>query len=91
MGACRASSLARSTHPKCYNSETYSPRTTVVRRPSNSPVEAGYMPEALARAGPYPKPPFAALQAARIVATDWRSASERHTVAPSLEPAGATS
>ena len=43
------------------------------------------MPEALARAGPYPKPPFAALQAARIVATDWRSASERHTVAPSLD------
>ena len=90
MGACKASSLARSTHPKCYHSETYSPRTTVVRRPSNSPVEAGYMLEALARAGPYPKPPFAALQAARIVATDWRSASERHTVAPSLEPAGAT-
>jgi hypothetical protein len=36
-------------------------------------VEVGYMPEALARAGPYPKPPFAAVQAARIVATDWRS------------------
>ena len=48
------------------------------------------MPEALAWAGPYHKPPFAALQAARIVATDWRSASERCTVAPSLEPAGAT-
>jgi hypothetical protein len=41
------------------------------------------MPEALAWAGPYHKPPFAALQAARIVATDWRSASERCTVAPS--------
>ena len=48
------------------------------------------MLEALAWAGPYHKPPFAALQAARIVATDWRSASERCTVAPSLEPAGAT-
>jgi hypothetical protein len=48
------------------------------------------MLEALAWAGPYHKPPFAAVQAARIVATDWRPASERCTVAPSLEPAGAT-
>ena len=55
MGACKASSLARPTRPKCYNSETFPPRTTVVRRPSNSPVEAGYVPEALARAGPYPR------------------------------------
>jgi len=47
MGACKASPLARSTHPKCYHSETYPTRTTVARRPSNSPVEAGYMPDRL--------------------------------------------
>ena len=38
--------------------EIYPPAATVVRRPSNSPVGAGYMPEALAWAGPYHKPPF---------------------------------
>ena len=90
VGARKAPSQACSTHPMCQPFREISPPATVVRRPSNSPVGAGYMLEALAWAGPYHKPPFAAVQAARIVATDWRPASERCTVAPSLEPAGAT-
>ena len=82
-------------HPMCQPFREISPPETVVRRPSNSPVGAGYMLEALAWAGPYHnlKPPFAALRAARIVATDWRPAGGPLNVAPlpqgSLEPAGA--
>ena len=74
MGACMASSLARPAHVPSATIPRYTPPA---RRwfvgPEIPPLKRGYMPEALARAGPYPKPPFAAVQAARIVATDWRS------------------